>query len=157
MGVIHASVHFTYYLYFVFCFLFRPNGSVLNFGASTEYSCRVEGCTAVNHTNQGRRQEFFQGRVLSHFQIPGRGSNPIFWSLQWSQWKNFRARGGPWPSPAYACLRLWHQHVFKILDSSWIDVEHTLHADRCWEGCMRRRVVARITDYDRDGVAWASS
>ena len=59
---------------------------------------------------QGRRQEFFQGRALggsrgglpSHFSISKGGLNPDFWSLQWSKWKNFRARGAM--PPPCLCL-----------------------------------------------------
>ena len=85
--------------------------------SSIKYFCRISNQKQSENSvdvNQGRRQEFFQGRALggsrgglpSHFLISrGGGLNPDFWSLQWSKWKNFRARGhAPLPMPAYALV-----------------------------------------------------
>ena len=53
-----------------------------------------ESALIKHRSNQGRRQEFFQGRALGglqgrapqpFFNFQGGGLNPDFWSLQWSK------------------------------------------------------------------------
>ena len=63
--------------------------------------------------NQGRRQEFFQGRALggsrgglpSHFSISRGGAQPRFLVASMVKMNEFSGQGGPWPPlpmPAYA-------------------------------------------------------
>ena len=77
--------------------------------SSSKPSCRILSCLKYNRNNltkgagrnfSGKSSRMLQGRALQPFiQFPG-GLNSDYWSLQWSKWKNFAARGA-WP-PAYA-------------------------------------------------------
>ena len=111
--------------------------------------------------NQGRRQEFFQGRAPQtppNFQ--GRGFNPDFLSFQWSKWKNFMARGG-YGTPCL-CLptllsEIYHKTCFIVLSLRrvWL-FPFVDYVRRCWRSVTaqdgscsaHRRRIHQMLGYD---------